>query len=112
LGFKGKVIIASDLLTVTPDGESFKMEQKTTSNSNTLNKTQSVSTPAAPSINTQNRNTGQTAGPQGNPMSRFDANGDNKISESEAKGPLKENFSGLDTNKDGFISSDELKNRR
>ena len=45
-------------------------------------------------------------------MSRFDANGDNKISESEAKGPLKENFLGIDTNKDGFISSDELKNRR
>jgi ribonuclease BN (tRNA processing enzyme) len=33
LGFKGKVIIASDLLSITPNGDSFKMEQKTTSNS-------------------------------------------------------------------------------
>jgi ribonuclease BN (tRNA processing enzyme) len=112
MGFKGKLIIASDLLSVTPDGETSGKEQKTTSNTTGLSKTQNLSTPDARAVNDRNINTGLPAGSQGDPISRFDANGDHKISESEAKGPLRDNFSEFDTNKDGFISSDELKKRR
>jgi ribonuclease BN (tRNA processing enzyme) len=112
LGFKGKVIIAADLLSITPDGESFMAEQKTSTSSTGQRRTQNISTQNTPSINNQNGNVGQASGQQGDPISRLDTDGDNKISESEAKGPLKQNFSSLDTNKDGFVSSDELKNRR
>jgi hypothetical protein len=52
-------------------------------------------TPNAPSTNNKNINGNQATRQQGDPISRFDTNGDNKISESEAKGPLKENFSGI-----------------
>lgn len=41
---------------------------------------------------------------------QMDANNDNKISKSEAKGPLAKDFSKIDKNNDGFISKDELKN--
>jgi len=111
LGFKGKVIIAADFLTVTPDGESFVTEQKSNSNTSGQQRGQNATNRISHPTNIQNRNVGQTSGQQGNPMSRLDTNGDNKISESEAKGPLKENFSNLDTNKDGFITFDELPKR-
>ena len=112
LGFKGKVIAGADLLTVTPDGTSFMTGKKTTSNAAGFNKTQPVSTRSGQSAINRNRNAGAASGRTGNPMSRFDTNGDNKISLSEARGPLKENFSELDINNDGFITSDELRNRR
>ena len=109
LGFKGKVIVASDFLTINPEGESFILKQKNTSSSamsgmnrNTSNKNSS----------TMNRPGNQSPGQKGNPMERFDTNGDSKISESEAKGPLKNNFSNFDTNKDGYITQDELRNNR
>ena len=45
-------------------------------------------------------------------MSRMDQNNDQKISQGEARGRLKENFSRRDANDDGFISLDELQARR
>ncbi|MBL4605880.1 MAG: YHYH protein [Flavobacteriaceae bacterium] len=41
-------------------------------------------------------------------LKMMDANKDGKISEKEAKGPLKEHFDVIDTNKDGFITKKEL----
>lgn len=41
-------------------------------------------------------------------IARMDSDKDGKLSESEVKGPLLENFSTIDTNKDGFITEDEL----
>jgi len=41
-------------------------------------------------------------------IGRLDSNGDGKISKSEARGPLAENFDRFDTNNDGFISKSEL----
>lgn len=41
-------------------------------------------------------------------IKQMDANNDGKLSKSEAKGPLKEDFSKIDANNDGFISSEEL----
>ena len=45
-------------------------------------------------------------------ISRMDQNNDQKISQREARGRLKENFSRRDTNGDGFISLEELQARR
>lgn len=42
----------------------------------------------------------------------MDQNNDQKISQREARGRLKENFSRRDTNGDGFISLEELQARR
>ena len=39
---------------------------------------------------------------------KMDSNNDGKISKSEAKGKLKENFNKRDKNKDGFITEDEM----
>lgn len=39
----------------------------------------------------------------------MDKNNDEKISTSEAEGPIKHDFSIIDTNKDGFITKVELK---
>ena len=39
----------------------------------------------------------------------MDSNKDNKLSKKEVKGPLKDDFSKVDTNKDGFITKEELK---
>ncbi|WP_299107252.1 YHYH protein [uncultured Winogradskyella sp.] len=41
-------------------------------------------------------------------MEMMDTNKDKKISKSEAKGPLKDDFEKIDTSKDGYISIDEL----
>lgn len=41
-------------------------------------------------------------------LKMMDANGDKKISKKEARGPLKEHFARVDTNKDGFITEKEL----
>ena len=38
----------------------------------------------------------------------MDANKDGKISIIEAKGPLKQDFTQIDSNKDGFLSKEEL----
>lgn len=45
-------------------------------------------------------------------MGKMDKDGDGKISKDEAGDKLKENFDALDTNKDGFLSTDELKAAR
>lgn len=43
-------------------------------------------------------------------LSEMDANGDGKLAESEVKGPLKNDFSTIDTDEDGFISESEFEN--
>lgn len=40
----------------------------------------------------------------------MDSNNDNKLSKSEIQGPLKNDFSNIDTDGDGYISKDELEN--
>ncbi|WP_137297222.1 EF-hand domain-containing protein [Psychromonas sp. SP041] len=49
-------------------------------------------------------------GPQGGPpaFSDIDTDGDGYISQSEAKGPLAENFSKLDTDGDGYLSESDI----
>lgn len=44
-------------------------------------------------------------------IKNMDINSDGKISKSEAKGKLKENFDSRDANKDGFITADEMTRR-
>ena len=41
-------------------------------------------------------------------IEKMDANNDGKLSVNEAKGPLKEDFSKIDSNSDGFITKEEL----
>lgn len=45
-------------------------------------------------------------------MTRMDANGDSKLSKSEVRGPLQDDFDQLDTNGDGFLSLSELNNAK
>ena len=40
----------------------------------------------------------------------MDKNEDGKLSKDEIKGPLKEDFSKVDTDEDGFITEEEFKN--
>lgn len=42
-------------------------------------------------------------------MAKLDSNGDGLISQEEAQGPLKKDFSKADKNQDGFIDIEELK---
>lgn len=42
-------------------------------------------------------------------MKDLDQNKDNKLSQSEAKGPVNDHFRAIDTSEDGFLSMDELK---
>jgi Ca2+-binding EF-hand superfamily protein len=62
----------------------------------------------------ENKNGGQ-AGKGGQPsitklLSEMDANKDGKLSKTEVNGPLKNDFSKIDTDNDGFITEAELKN--
>lgn len=62
----------------------------------------------------QGRGEGQR-GQQGRPsfsdlLSRMDANKDGKLAQAEVQGPLKDNFTTIDTDKDGFISEAEFNN--
>ena len=43
-------------------------------------------------------------------IEEMDANNDGKLSKSEVKGPLANDFSKIDNNNDGFLSKEELKN--
>lgn len=43
-------------------------------------------------------------------IAKMDQNKDGKLSESEVEGPLKNDFSKIDINNDGFITADEFKN--
>jgi Ca2+-binding EF-hand superfamily protein len=45
-------------------------------------------------------------------MARLDANSDGKLSMDEVSGRLKENFSRIDSNGDGFITKTELETNR
>lgn len=104
LGYKGNVIISQDLLAITPEGKSFMVEKQEEASNSTQQKTRNNA-----NQNTQSR---QQSSSQNNPMERFDTNGDNKISKTEAKGPMSENFDRIDTDSDGYVSADELENRR
>jgi hypothetical protein len=107
LGYKGKVLIAADFLTITPDGKNFMLQkQETTDNSN------QQKTRTSPGQNARPVNSKQSTSQQGSPMDRLDSNGDHKISKAEAKGPLKESFDKIDVNGDGFVSAEELQTRR
>lgn len=46
------------------------------------------------------------------PISELDANGDGKLSKSEVKGPLINDFDKLDVNGDGFLSKEEIPQQR
>ena len=71
-------------------------------------------TTATPTSTASKASTGnQKKGQRPNMEERFvemDVNNDGKLSESEVKGPIKDNFSTIDTDKDGFLSKEELKN--
>lgn len=41
-------------------------------------------------------------------FNKMDENEDGKLSEKEAKGPLKRNFAEIDTDEDGFITKEEM----
>lgn len=43
-------------------------------------------------------------------IAEMDSNKDGKLSKSEVKGPLANDFSKIDSNNDGFISKEELEN--
>jgi hypothetical protein len=43
-------------------------------------------------------------------LAEMDSDGDGKLSKNEVKGPLKNDFSKIDTNNDGYIVEDELNN--
>ena len=44
-------------------------------------------------------------------LSMLDENEDGKISESEARGPMKDRFSQMDTNSDGYVTKEEIEAR-
>jgi len=60
------------------------------------------------SNNSQRRQGGQPTVEQ--LISEMDTNNDGKLSETEVKGPLKDDFSKIDINADGFLSKEELEN--
>lgn len=57
-------------------------------------------------------NQGNTPPNFSNMLNKMDSNNDGKISESEAKGKLKESFKNRDSNKDGFITENEMNRRK
>ncbi|MEZ6116858.1 MAG: efflux RND transporter periplasmic adaptor subunit [Pirellulaceae bacterium] len=73
--------------------------------------------PASPAANGAPAGGGAGGGGGGRPrfdLMQMDTDGDGKISQDEAPGPLKDNFDMMDSNKDGFIDkaeADELRKR-
>ena len=41
-------------------------------------------------------------------LTKMDTDKDGKLAQSEAKGPLKDHFSKIDTNEDGFVTEEEF----
>jgi len=56
-----------------------------------------------------NQDRGSSGPQEGDPISRFDRDGDGKISKQEAPPPMQRNFSKHDANGDGYIDADEAK---
>jgi len=115
-GFKGQVVPAVDFLTITPEGQTFILQEQesSTRQQSPQGRTGSATQRGNRQSTTANRQqAGQNTAQQGaSAMERMDSNGDNKISLAEAKGPMKENFSNFDTNNDGYVTADEIQQRR
>ncbi|PQV47803.1 EF hand domain-containing protein [Jejuia pallidilutea] len=67
------------------------------------------------SSETENKNANTQRGQGERPsvaqlITEMDENKDGKLSESEVKGPLQNDFYKIDTNDDGFLSKEELEN--
>lgn len=56
----------------------------------------------------QNRQGGKTPPTFAALIKEMDANEDGKLAKDELKGPLKENFTTIDTDEDGFITKEEF----
>lgn len=68
-----------------------------------------TTTATAKSETNKERKNGQGDRPSITTMfTQMDVNKDGKISKAEAKGPLSEDFAKIDSNKDGFLSIEEL----
>ena len=74
-------------------------------------------TACASKNNQTNRNNQEPSGKRGGPPSfsqlieEMDSNKDGKIAEIEVKGQLKNDFSKIDSNNDGYISKEEFERR-
>ena len=84
----------------------------------TLGLALAVSCGTSQQTSNQERNTSENRGQRGSQngqvpsakelLAKMDSNKDGKLSKSEVKGPLANDFSKVDTNDDGFISKEEL----
>ncbi|MFK8058382.1 MAG: EF-hand domain-containing protein [Saprospiraceae bacterium] len=72
------------------------------------NKKTAEATEQAPQTRQQGRQGGPPNAAQA--IAKMDGNSDGKLSISEVKGPLKENFAKIDSNGDGFLTKAELEN--
>ncbi|WP_405291527.1 MBL fold metallo-hydrolase [Algibacter sp. Ld11] len=86
--YKGAVFYAEDLMTFPKNGDTLETQKR---------------------IDNAKNNQGSNFE---NMLKRLDSNKDGKIARAEAKGKLKENFDKRDTNKDGFITEKDLRQRK
>jgi autotransporter family porin len=111
--FKGEVIIAEDFLTVSTEGDVFILSEVENISNGNKNRNKGTNTSNnGNSSGNRSENRMQQSITGGNPIQRFDTNNDNKLSKSESSGMIKDNFDRIDTNGDGFIDNEEIKNRR
>ena len=92
--YNGTIIYAKDLMTLPLSEISFTEENPNLNYSN-------------PIINTSEKNNLNNRPSFSIILKKMDINNDGKISKTEAKGKLKENFDRLDVNKDNYITENE-----
>ncbi len=118
--YLGNIIYGEDLMTLPSSQNSTSSENsnRNVRNINDLEKTettqQSVPNTQPVKQNQQESNsqdTKNTTPSFSKMLENMDTNNDGKISKSEAKGKLKENFNKRDQNNDGYITEDELTRR-